>query len=669
MINIFCIEMKTARLITPAAIAAILAACTCIQPEDSAPELVTREFSASCGTGTRTEMDGFKVLWSTSGETIDIIDNRGEAYTLAMTALGTDRHQATFSGQVPATGCEYAVYPSGSCSGYEDGAIMINLPTVQTATVDGFANRTNPEVAQVTDSDMLQFRNICALVGIKVNASGISSVRLQGTEDDGGALSGPCLLEFSGGLPVSLTDASNGKNYVELTGGLQSGKQYWMLVHPGSYSEISIIFTDAQGRTATFKHDGKLTLERNKARRISDFTITDSDWDDFELSVNVNTGSISDVGIVSATISGSWSNTNASVREAGFQIGTSSASLDETYQADLSSTGASGSFSVILDNLNPGTVYYYRAYVQLQNGSDIKEFTGQTASFTTGQNPDVPSNQPGWFELPRMNVEKSGKYMINSKDNTQYYAWHICPDVKGPGGKYARNYTVCFSSTHHCPLWVAAPRHSMYVGSSGRNESYKADPDIPAEYQYTSKKTGSGCNKGHMLGSAERTCSKATNQQVFYYSNIAPQLSSGFNTGGGGWNLLEDYVDTQVCADTLYEVLGCYFEKYTDGYGMTQSPKTISFCGRTDVAMPTMFYYVLLRTKSGKSGKSVVNCSADELQCVAFVRTHTNDLKGQEVSSKELMSVSALEKITGVTYFPNVPNAPKGSYSAKDWGL
>ena len=46
-----------------------------------------------------------------------------------------------------------------------------------------------------------------------------------------------------------------------------------------------------------------------------------------------------------------------------------------------------------------------------------------------------------------------------------------------------------------------------------------------------------------------------------------------------------------------------------------------------------------------------------------------NDLKGQKPSSKELMSVSDLEKITGESYFPNIPNAPKSSFSASDWGL
>ena len=124
-----------------------------------------------------------------------------------------------------------------------------------------------------------------------------------------------------------------------------------------------------------------------------------------------------------------------------------------------------------------------------------------------------------------------------------------------------------------------------------------------------------------------------------------------------------------MCADTLYEVIGCYFDKYTDGYGYTASPKKIEFGGRSDVSIPTMFYYVLLRTRSGSTRKALKDCTRDELMCVAFVRTHTNSLKGQKPSSKEMMSVADLEKITGFTYFPNVPQAPKDSFKASDWGL
>ena len=267
-----------------------------------------------------------------------------------------------------------------------------------------------------------------------------------------------------------------------------------------------------------------------------------------------------------------------------------------------------------------------------------------------------------------MDITHSGDYMFNTSDPTQYYAVHMCTGgEKGPDGKTARNYTVCFSAEHHCPLWVAAPRHNMYVGSAGRNESYRADPDIPADIQYLKNAIGGGCNRGHMLGSAERTSSKATNRDVFYFTNIAPQLSANFNTGGGRWNVLEDFVDKQVCADTLYEVLGCYFDQYTDAYGETQEPTRISYGGRTDVSMPTMFYYVLIRTKNGNTGKALKDCTASELKCVAFVRSHVN--VRQAVTSRELMSVADLERITGVTYFPNVPNAPKTSFSASDWGL
>lgn len=269
-----------------------------------------------------------------------------------------------------------------------------------------------------------------------------------------------------------------------------------------------------------------------------------------------------------------------------------------------------------------------------------------------------------WFELPVItDADKDGKI---DGDGELYYAHHICAGGERSGGKTARNYTVCYSGVHHCPMWVAAPRHDMYVGKSGRTNAYQRDPYIPADIQYSSKSTGGGCNKGHMLGSAERTSSERTNRQVFYYTNIAPQYSDTFNTGGAAWNSLEEHVDELVCADTLYEVVGCYFEKYTDAYSQTCEPKTIYFGGRSDVSCPTMFYYAVLRTKSGNSGKSVLKCSASELKCAAFVLRH-NIEKSHKPQAKDIISIAELEKITGFTYFPNVPNAPKSTVNVNEW--
>ena len=297
--------------------------------------------------------------------------------------------------------------------------------------------------------------------------------------------------------------------------------------------------------------------------------------------------------------------------------------------------------------------------------------------------PDVPPTPPvsgvtgvnGWYELPAMSYSKEGSYYVSQSDKygKLYYAHHICEG----GEKYAhgrdysgrpmRNYTVCFSAEHHCPVWVAAPRHRSYESGASRTDAYKQDPKIPSDIQYSSKSTGGGCNKGHMLGSAERLSTSATNRQVFYYSNIAPQYSDTFNTGGGAWNNLEDWVDGHVCSDTLYVVIGAYFDKYTDLRGTSASPKRISFGGRSDVSCPTMFYYVLLRTKKGNSGKPLSQCSSSEMQCVALVRSHKT-AKGTKDFATDMMPVSELEKITGFTYFPNVPNAPKNTYSASEWG-
>ena len=67
--------------------------------------------------------------------------------------------------------------------------------------------------------------------------------------------------------------------------------------------------------------------------------------------------------------------------------------------------------------------------------------------------PVIPDLVPGisgkysWYELPEISYVQSGNYLVDSSDDNLYYAHHICAGgEKGPGGKKARNYTVCFSA-------------------------------------------------------------------------------------------------------------------------------------------------------------------------------------------------------------------------------
>lgn len=395
---------------------------------------------------------------------------------------------------------------------------------------------------------------------------------------------------------------------------------------------------------------------------------------------------------LSATINAS---DYAQIERVGFMIRSGSGSW-ETYAVDKSRE-----IEVRIDELRPNTEYEYLAFVNAVGDTwtkgdkfrTLKENEEPTPTPDPEPDPDptpdpepepTPDPEPEpdpdptpdptggktyrshWYELPiEFDSNSDGR---DDKNSTYYYAHHLCAggEKNAQRNGSARNYTVCFSSEHHCPVWVAAPRHKCYQSGASRTDAYAQDPQIPSNIQYNSKSTGGGCNKGHMLGSADRLSSTATNKQVFYYTNIAPQYSDSFNTGGGAWNNLEDHIDDLVCSDTLYVVIGAYFDRYTDKYGNTGSPKKIDFGGRSDVSRPTMFYYAMLRTKSGNSGKAVKDCSASELQCAAFVICHEQD-KGHEPQAKDLISIEELEKLTGFTYFNNVPNAPKSTYNANDW--
>ena len=118
----------------------------------------------------------------------------------------------------------------------------------------------------------------------------------------------------------------------------------------------------------------------------------------------------------------------------------------------------------------------------------------------------------------------------------------------------------------------------------------------------------------------------------------------------------------------MYVVIGAYFKDYTDKRGHCDTPATISYCGRSDVSRPTMFYYILMRTKTGNSGKALKDCTSSDIISAAFVRSHKTPMK-TAVRSDDMMSISDLEKVTGFTYFPNVPQLNKSACNPSDWGL
>ena len=79
--------------------------------------------------------------------------------------------------------------------------------------------------------------------------------------------------------------------------------------------------------------------------------------------------------------------------------------------------------------------------------------------------------------------------------------------------------------------------------------------------------------------------------------------------------------------------------------------------------------------KKSAGNKWVVNCSQGELQSIAIMVRHKTYAKNEVVKAVDFQSkgvfktVAEIERLTGHTFFPNVPNVPKDTYNPGDWNF
>ncbi len=317
----------------------------------------------------------------------------------------------------------------------------------------------------------------------------------------------------------------------------------------------------------------------------------------------------------------------------------------QSEQTEQSCGTAATSLRYTFTGLSEKTSYEVAAYVVTPS----KTWHSVPVAFTTEAGTVTPpagdskARYKGWAELP---------------DEVTHTGWHYIYHMR-PDETSVRNFSLCYSSEYRCTVWAAMAIHDSWDGDAGRNDSWKYDPALSSSLQPNLKKTYSGVfRRGHMVASSDRQVSAETNRQTFYYTNMAPQYQNEFN--GGIWNKLEKRIWSNYnCSDTLYVVTGAHFaDRNTTCRDNDDNP----------VVVPTHFYKVLLRSKSGRTGKPVWELRADELQCVGFWLEHNDRYATTApVTAQYLVPVSYVEEQTGLRFFPNVPNAPKTAYDKADW--
>lgn len=274
-----------------------------------------------------------------------------------------------------------------------------------------------------------------------------------------------------------------------------------------------------------------------------------------------------------------------------------------------------------------------------------------------------------------------------------------------------RNYEACYDIRRHNPMWVAYPCHEIYWEGGytrPKPDPWRPDPkfseseqsiiyasdwadwpwgtvskdDLKSpndKYQYWSGvSTGKYTTRGHLMRSAERGAGKwnnlfKLNEQTFYPTNIAPELYKNVDTDGNShWDMVEGILPNKWrCSDTIYVVVGCWYDNdewklfdAVSGYDKSDKSK--------ECIMPKARYKLVLRTKSGNTGKPIWQCSADEVMAIGF--WFPQSFTGEKLSSLPpladyIYSVSDIEKKIGseFSFFPLAPEGVKDSYNIKDW--
>ena len=267
-------------------------------------------------------------------------------------------------------------------------------------------------------------------------------------------------------------------------------------------------------------------------------------------------------------------------------------------------------------------------------------------AFVQAEAPEIDYDKTNWPEMPQVKENDGNIYVTHmTKDNNN---------------KTLRNYSMCYDPDVKAALWIAYPLHDCYTRKVvDRTDAWGYDPLIPAQYQVNMEKgMSNGYDRGHQVASADRVASRDMNVQTFYYTNMTAQVGA---MNQGIWNDLENKIRNEyICRDTLYVVTGCVMTTEYD----TQV-KWVNNRNGGQVAVPKAYFKVLLRTKSGNTGKAVDNSNATTIGLWVENRSY-----GDEPSRASIVkSVDEIERLTGFTFFPQISDEVKETKDLARWGF
>lgn len=202
------------------------------------------------------------------------------------------------------------------------------------------------------------------------------------------------------------------------------------------------------------------------------------------------------------------------------------------------------------------------------------------------------------------------------------------------------HYSLSYSEQHEQAEWVMYELTATEAqGAYSRTDDFRPDPAVATGSAELNDYKGSGYDRGHLAPAGDMAFSVTSMTESFYLSNMSPQEPS-FNRGG--WRSLEGLCRAWALEDgELYIVTGPVLSR------------TRGKIGVSGVSVPAYYY------------KIVFDIDEDGARSIAFLMPNTS-IRGD--LQAYIVSVDSIEKLSGIDFFPALPDQVEDSLEAKTTG-
>ncbi len=216
-------------------------------------------------------------------------------------------------------------------------------------------------------------------------------------------------------------------------------------------------------------------------------------------------------------------------------------------------------------------------------------------------------------------------------------------------------YTLSYSNSKKTANWVSWHLSSSWLGSTPRQDDFRADNTLPSSWVKVAGTdySGSGFDRGHMCPSADRTGSVTDNSATFLMTNMVPQAP---NNNQVTWANLENYCRTLVNqGNELYIISGPWGQGGTGsaGYKTTISTKIIT--------VPSYVWKVIVVLPVGTNDVARISTST---RVIAVWMPNTQTVNSQPWGYYRT-TVDYIESQTGFNFLSNVATSIQNVIEAR----